>query len=94
MGIFDFLRPRKNSACVAKERLQIIVAHQRALNSGHDYLPVLQKELLDVIRRYIPVTEDQVKIELDRQGDCHVLELNVTLPDKNDRGATGGSDRG
>ncbi len=81
MGIFDFLKPKKTSACVAKDRLQIIVAQQRALTNGHDYLPVLQQELLEVIRKYIPEAEDKVNIELDRQGDCHVLELNVTLPD-------------
>ena len=74
-----FLSQRKRSAAVAKERLQIIVARERTPRGGPDYLPLLREELLNVIRKYVPIDQDAVKIQLDRDGDCEVLELNVTL---------------
>lgn len=81
MKLLDFLRgERKKSASVAKERLQIIVAHQRSQRDQPDYMPMLERELLEVIRRYVKVDQDAVNISLDRDDDCSVLELNVTLP--------------
>ncbi|GAB2781319.1 cell division topological specificity factor MinE [Halomonas shantousis] len=81
MKLLEFLRgERKKSASVAKERLQIIVAHQRGQRGQPDYMPMLQKELLEVIRRYVQVDQDAINITLDSEEDCSVLELNVTLP--------------
>jgi len=79
--LLDFLRgERKKTASVAKERLQIIVAHQRGQRDQPDYMPMLERELLEVIRRYVKVEQDAINISLDRDEDCSVLELNVTLP--------------
>ncbi|MBP9722542.1 MAG: cell division topological specificity factor MinE [Gammaproteobacteria bacterium] len=81
MSIFDYFRnSKKTSASVAKERLQIIVAHQRGKND--DFLPLLQKELIQVISKYVKIDQDQVKVELDKQGDTSVLELNIILPNR------------
>ncbi|TDO01127.1 MULTISPECIES: cell division topological specificity factor MinE [Halomonas] len=81
MKLLDFLkRERKQSASVAKERLQIIVAHQRTQRGQPDYMPLLEKELLEVIRRYVQIDDDAVNITLDSEDNCSVLELNVTLP--------------
>lgn len=81
MKLLDFLkRERKKSASVAKERLQIIVAHQRTQRGQPDYMPLLEKELLEVIRRYVQIDDDAVNITLDSEDNCSVLELNVTLP--------------
>jgi cell division topological specificity factor len=66
---------------VAKERLQIIVARERSQRGGPDYLPMLQNELLAVIRKYVEVDDDALRMQLDRAGDCEVLELNITLPE-------------
>ena len=85
MKLLDFLRgERKRTASVAKERLQIIVAHQRGQRGQPDYMPMLERELLEVIRRYVEVDQDAINITLDRDADCSVLELNVTLPNKDD----------
>jgi|TARA_B100000929_G_scaffold231669_1_gene188130 cell division topological specificity factor len=79
--LLDFLkRERKKSASVAKERLQIIVAHQRSQRGQPDFLPMLEKELLEVIRRYVEVDDDAINMSLDSEDNCSVLELNVTLP--------------
>ncbi len=84
MNFFNYFRSqRKKSATVAKERLQIIVARERTPRGGPDYLPMLKEELLNVIRKYVAIDQDAVKIELDREGDYEVLELNITLlPEK------------
>lgn len=81
MKLLEFLRgERKKTASVAKERLQIIVAHQRSQRDQPDYMPMLERELLEVIRRYVKVDQDAINISLDRDDECSVLELNVTLP--------------
>lgn len=87
MGLFDYFRaPPSKSAAVAKERLQIIVAHERGgRRSSPDYLPTLKKELLEVVRKYVPIDQSQVKVHLDREGGYEILELNITLPDEEQR---------
>ncbi|AMA45220.1 cell division topological specificity factor MinE [Pseudomonas monteilii] len=84
MNLFDFFRGRQkqSSASVAKERLQIIVAHERGQRSTPDYLPALQKELVEVIRKYVNIGNDDVQVALEDQGNCSILELNITLPER------------
>lgn len=86
MSIIEYLfrgnRNNKNSASIAKERLQIIVSHERSPRGhGHDYLPMLREELIRVISKYVEIDHEQVKVELERSGNCSILELNITLPD-------------
>ena len=93
MGIFDFLRPGpKNTASVAKERLRIIVAQERSSRGGPDYLPLLRRELLDVIRKYVNVDIESVKVDLVKDGDHDVLDISVSLPEKGEgRAAAAGA---
>ncbi|KTD08111.1 cell division topological specificity factor MinE [Legionella jamestowniensis] len=81
MSLFSYLRKRNSTASVAKERLQIIISHERSQRNTPDYLPKLQEEILAVIAKYIRVSRDQVSVNLERLGDSSVLELNVTMPD-------------
>jgi cell division topological specificity factor len=83
MGIFDFLAVKKPTANVAKDRLRIIVAHERAGRGGPDYLPMLQRELLEVIRKYVNVDVESVKVDLIGEGDNKVLDISVALPENN-----------
>ena len=77
-----FKREQKSTASLAKERLQVIVAHQRAGRAnGLDFLPRMQQELLDVIRKYVVVGDDAIRMNVERDGGLEVLELNITLPD-------------
>ena len=89
MGLFDAWfnsNVSGKTAELAKERLQIIVAHERGNRRGSpDYLPSLKKELLEVVRKYVPVDPNQIKVHLDRAGNYEVLELNITLPDEEAR---------
>ena len=82
MSIFDYFRStKKDTAAIAKERLQIIVAHERQQRNQPDYLPKLQRELLEVIRKYVEIEQDQIEVQLEQNGNCSVLELNIVLPE-------------
>jgi cell division topological specificity factor len=83
MRLFDFLRPRpKNTASIAKERLRIIVAQERGQRGSPDYLPLLRREILEVIRKYVNVDAEAVDVHVEHTGEQDVLELSVMLPDK------------
>lgn len=83
MNLLDLFRfPAKRSAQAAKERLQIIVQHESARHrGGDDFIKQLQKELLDVISKYVNIDPEKIRVQLERTGDYSVLELNVTLPE-------------
>ena len=78
--VSQLLRGRRNSAQVAKERLQIIISHERGKRDQPDYLAAMQRDLLDVIAKYVNINKEDVRVELERQEGCSVLELNVILP--------------
>ncbi len=83
MGWFDYFRQGKpKSAQLAKERLQIVIAHERLDRNGPDYLPQLRRDIMDVIRKYVPITEEQVNVQFEKGADYDVLELNIALPDR------------
>ena len=84
MSIFDYFKTNKaNSASLAMERLQVIVAHERGMRNQPNYLPKMQQEIIEVIKKYIPIDNDQVSVTLDNNDGCSILELNVTLPNNN-----------
>lgn len=84
MGFFKFFKSSRNedsSASVAKDRLQVLIAHERTGRNGPDYLPMLKQDILDVIKKYVAVDDDALSVQLDSNEDCDVLELNITLPE-------------
>jgi len=81
MALFDFLRAKKNTAETAKNRLQLIIAQERSSRGAPDYLPLLRRELLDVIKKYVNVDVDAVKVDLIKDGDHDVLDISVALPE-------------
>lgn len=75
-----FKRKKPTSAAIAKERLQIIVSHERTKRSGPEFISRLQQELVNVIAKYVHINPDDVKVDLGQTENCSVLELNITLP--------------
>lgn len=74
-----FGRSRK-TASIARERLQIILAHERdGRSSMPEYLPALQKDLIKVIAKYIPVQEENIKVEVQSHDHTDVLAVNIVL---------------
>ena len=86
MSLLDFiLGERKKTASVAKERLQILLAHERsgADSATPDYLPALQKELIEVIGKYINIRPDDIQVNhvrRDGEDQVELLEVKIDLP--------------
>ena len=82
MAFLDYLlRKRKPTANVAKERLQIILAHERSRRNAPDFLPALQQEIIAVIAKYVNIDPAAVNIKLESDGDYEILEVNVPIPE-------------
>ena len=88
MSFFSFfLGEKKKTASVAKERLQIILAHERSGGNAckPDYLPDLQRDLIAVISRYVKIDPKDIRVHPERQDDLEVLEVKIELPEKADK---------
>ncbi len=86
-GLLDFIKnsfsgPKQTSASLAKERLQIIIARENVSDSKKDFLPELEKELVAVIRKYVKINDDDIKVSLNKQGDLEILDVNIVIDDK------------
>jgi cell division topological specificity factor len=81
MGLLDYFRASrsKGSASIARERLQILVAHDRAERDRPSYLPKLQEELIAVISKYVRIDRSKVSVNLERGEKQDILELNIIL---------------
>ena len=82
MSWLDFFRGKRkdDSAVAAKERLQIVLAHERIGRNREDFLPKLQQELVAVVARYVAIDPNKVNVHLDRGGDMSTLEIEIELP--------------
>jgi cell division topological specificity factor len=80
MGFFRALfQPKPTSALIAKERLKIVLAHERASSRAPDFLPNLQKELLAVVGRYVEISDDGIRVTLGNSGGTSTLEINIEI---------------
>lgn len=81
MSLFNYFRGKKEpqSASLAKERLQIVIAHERSHRHQPDFLPQMKRELIQVIRKYVHVNDNDVAFHFDNQDDCNIMELNITM---------------
>ncbi len=85
MNLFSFARKnRPRSAQTAKDRLQILLAHERSAGSKEnaDYLPKLQRDIVAAIRKHIEIGDDDVEVRMERNDDISSLEINIELPQK------------
>jgi cell division topological specificity factor len=85
MSWLDYFRATRKeeappSASAAKERLQIVLAHERIGRTREDFLPKLQQELVAVVARYVAIDPGKVKLDLDRGGDMSTLAIEIELP--------------
>lgn len=84
MSFFSFfVGEKKKSSDVAKERLQIILAHERSSRNVAEpnYLPALQRELIAVISKYVKINPIDIKVNMERQDNLEVLEVKIELPE-------------
>jgi cell division topological specificity factor len=80
MNLFELFRSRKNTAPVARDRLQVLLAHERSVVGKSDLLATLQEEILAVIGKHITIDRDAVQIKLDRGASFSTLEIDVEVP--------------
>ena len=86
MDLMDYFRSSEPStAAMAKARLQILVAHDRSARNRPNYLPKLQAELLEVIRKYVEVGQDAITVHMQQDDKREFLELSIVLPETEGR---------
>jgi cell division topological specificity factor len=80
--LFDLFQPSpsRSTANAAKERLQLLLAIERSGGAGPNFLPQLQKDILEVIKKYIEIDHDKVSVEIERGQTVSMLEVNIELP--------------
>lgn len=80
---------KRSSAPIARDRLQILLAHERiSVGDGKDdLLAQLHREIMEVIKRHVAIDQDKVQIKLDRQANCSLLEIDVEVPGLTDKPA-------
>ena len=84
MNLFGFARKKTPPATAqtAKDRLQILLAHERS-SSGTaeaDYLPMLQRDIIAAIRKHVPIGDKDVDVRMERGDNMSSLEINIDLP--------------
>src|SRR3954453_9463234 len=80
MRLINYFFPaRPTSASIAKERLKIVLSHERASRTAHDFLPRLQRELIDDAGRYVEIRDDMIRVNLGKSGDTSLLEINIEI---------------
>ena len=90
MTLFSFLS-RRSSAPVARERLQVLLAHERTAGGRSDLASVLREEILAVIARHVQIDRDKVQVKLDRGQEVSTLEIDIEMPDADPKLATAGA---
>ncbi len=80
MNPFRFLNAKPSSAPQARERLQILLAHERSTLDGRpELVAVLREEILKVIARHVSIDRDKVKVRMDRQDTLSTLEVDLEI---------------
>ncbi len=80
MSLLSFFGRRASSAPVARDRLQILLAHERSVVGRSDLLAVLREEILAVISKHMSVDKDKVRVKMDRGDARSMLEIEVEIP--------------
>ncbi|CAK7192002.1 Cell division topological specificity factor [Commensalibacter sp. Nvir] len=84
MSFFSNFFTKRNSAPVAKDRLQILLAHERSstTTTNSDLLQRLEKEIMEVIQKHISIDQDKIQVKVDRGNDFSTLEIDIEVPEQ------------
>lgn len=77
--MFNFFKP-KTSAPVARDRLKVLLAHERAFLNKPDLIAVLREEILGVIRKHVQVDPDKVRVTTERDAKVSTLTVDIEIP--------------
>ncbi|TPV97759.1 MAG: Cell division topological specificity factor [Beijerinckiaceae bacterium] len=80
MKILNFFKQRTSTAPVARERLQLLLAHERAVSGKSDLIAILQEEIMAVIAKHFPVEQEGITVKMERGEVVSTLEVEVEIP--------------
>ena len=83
MNLFALFKRRDSqpgTAPVARERLQVLLAHERASPRQPNLLGALKEEIIDAISRHISVKPEAVKVKIERRAAISILRIAVNIP--------------
>ncbi|NNM74327.1 cell division topological specificity factor MinE [Enterovirga aerilata] len=80
MNLLSFFQRRRGSAPIARDRLQVLLAHERAVLGQRDLVAILREEILAVIGRHVRVDSDKVRVKMDRGASISTLEVDIEIP--------------
>ena len=80
MNLFNFFSSRRPTATVARDRLQILLSHERSVSGRSDLAAILQEEILAVIAKHMQIDREKVQVKLDRGSDVSTLEIDIEMP--------------
>ena len=72
--------PAPASAPIARERLQILLAHERGMRGQPDLLMLLREEILSVVSRHVALDPEKVMVRMERGRNVSTLEVDIELP--------------
>ena len=82
LNLLDFFKRKPKTANVARERLQILVAHERTRRNAPSYLPQLKNDIIEVVKRYVDIGPEAITVNVEKHEQTEMLELNISLPEK------------
>ena len=88
MSIFRFFH-KQSSAPTARDRLQVLLAHERASVGQSDLVAVLREEILAVIAKHVEIDDERVSVKMDRGEHVTTLEVDIEIPNRFDFPKTG-----
>ena len=80
MNLLNLFGRRCSTAPVARERLQILLAHERAVTGDNGLLAKLREEILEVVGKHVAIEADRVQVTMNREGDISTLEIDIEIP--------------
>jgi cell division topological specificity factor len=81
VGLFDFFDRKRGSAHVARERLSLVLAHERGERMGNDVIARLREELIAVICRHTAIDKDALNVSVEQRDSVDVLKVDLVLPE-------------
>jgi cell division topological specificity factor len=79
MNLFNLFK-RRGSAPVARDRLQILLAYERAGRGFPDLLFVLREEILATVGRHVEIDPERVTVQMERGDKVSTLEIDIEIP--------------
>jgi cell division topological specificity factor len=79
MNPFRFLAPKGHSAPQARERLQLLLSHERAMEGRPELVAILREEILKVIAKHVSIDRDKVRVRMGKHDTLSTLEVDLEI---------------